>query len=456
MRVAKESIYTRATSVPSLKFEDQEMTSFAGLVVFQSLFERLGLFQSLERCCSHLANKHFYTYGTVLRCLVVHILLGYRQLRDSDHYRDDPLIKRVLRMENLPSVPTISRMLGEFDDASIDGQRRLNRELILDRLEQEKLATITLDFDGSVQSTGRHAEGTAVGFNKQKKGARSYYPLFCTVAQSGQVFDFHHRSGNVHDSNGAIAFALACVAELRRRLPGARIESRLDSAFFSDAMVRALEDIGVEYTISVPFERFAALKEMVGERRWWWATPGSQGRGSYFEKRWKPQSWQRRSRFLFVRNTVAVQNKAPIQLDLFEPREEGYEFKVVVTNKKGSAGKVVRFHEGRGYQEKIYSELKTQAQMGYIPARRLAANKVYLLASILAHNLSRELQMQASAPARPTTEKRTVRWVFEGLATLRSKVIQRAGRLTRPQGRLTLTLGTNHAVENAILHYLKT
>ena len=60
---------------------------------------------------------------------------------------------------------------------------------------------MTLDYDGSVLSTGRHAEGTAVGFNKKKKGARSYYPLFCTVAQTDQVLDVHHRPGNVHDSN---------------------------------------------------------------------------------------------------------------------------------------------------------------------------------------------------------------------------------------------------------------
>jgi hypothetical protein len=31
--------------------------------------------------------------------------------------------------------------------------------------------------------------------------------------------------------------------------------------------------------------------------------------------------------------------------------------------------------------------------------------------------------------------KRTVLWVFESLATLRRKVIQRAARLTRPQGK---------------------
>jgi hypothetical protein len=36
---------------------------------------------------------------------------------------------------------------------------------------------------------------------------------------------------------------------------------------------------------------------------------------------------------------------------------------VIVTNKLTGAGKVARFHEGRGYQEKIYGELKNQAQM---------------------------------------------------------------------------------------------
>ena len=49
---------------------------------------------------------------------------------------------------------------------------------------------------------------TAVGYNKKKKGQRSYYPLFCTVAQTGQVLDVWHRAGNVHDSNGARAFIL--------------------------------------------------------------------------------------------------------------------------------------------------------------------------------------------------------------------------------------------------------
>jgi hypothetical protein len=48
------------------------------------------------------------------------------------------------------------------------------------------------------------------------KGARSY-PLFCTVAQTGQVFDLLHDAGNVHDSHGAQAFIVHCIERIARR-----------------------------------------------------------------------------------------------------------------------------------------------------------------------------------------------------------------------------------------------
>jgi len=455
VKLAKADIYSQASSIPTLKFEEQQLTSFAGLVVFQKLFESCRLKARLQEACAHLPPRHYYSFSTILQCLIVHIVLGYRQLRESEFYREDPLVKRVLGLRWLPSVPTVSRMLSEFDDKSVAAQQALSRGLVLERLEKEALHTVTLDFDGSVQSTKRHAEGTAVGFNKERKGARSYYPLFCTVAQTGQVLDVLHRSGNVHDSKGSVEFVTTCVMTVQERLPSARLEIRMDSAFFSDAMEQRLERLGVEYTISVPFERFVVLKERIEKRMLWWQVPGAGGGSHYFENRWKPQSWAKKSRFIFIRNSVDVQNKEPLQLDLFEPVQQGHEFKVIVTNKITTAGKVARFHEGRGYQEKIYGELKNQAQMGYVPARRLVANKVYLLCSLLAHNLSRELQMQVEEPVRGTTQKRTVKWLFEELDTLRRTIVARAGRLTRPQGKLTLTLNANPIVQDALLRFLQ-
>ena len=362
-------------------------------------------------------------------------------------------MKRLLGLRQLPDVATLSRMLKEADAQSVANLRELLRELLFQRLAQLALPRITLDFDGSVQSTTRHAEGTAVGFNKKKKGARSYYPLFCTIAQTGQVLDFLHRSGNVHDSHGAQEFILACVQAVREALPGVVIEVRMDSAFFSDEIVMALEEAGIEFTVSVPFERFVELKGKIERQQavdsGWTATM------SYFEESWKPQSWKRRFRFLFIRTLAKRQQKGPIQLDLFVPHEYGYDFKVVVTNKTLSPQKVVAFHEGRGSQEGIFGELKTHCQMGYVPVRKWLGNQMYLLAGLFAHNLLRELQMMTSAPSRRTTEKRTPLWAFEELHTFRAGLLQRAGRLTRPHGKLTLTISASHWIKNRILDVLK-
>ncbi len=50
--------------------------------------------------------------------------------------------------------------------------------------------------------------------------------------------------------------------------------------------------------------------------------------------------------------------------------------------------------------------------------------------------------------------KRPAAWTFERLDTLRHRVIQRAGRLTRPQGELTLTMSANKSVRKDLMHFL--
>jgi hypothetical protein len=451
MKCSKAAIHRKTHRIPEIKFEDQRLTSFAGLVVYQSLFSRIGLKQQLAGCFRHLTVSPIFGHGVVVLLLIVHLLLGYRRLQDMRYYQDDPMVCRLLGLKRLPDVATVSRTLAGLDEASVANLRRLPRQRVLDQLGELGLARITLDFDGSVLSTGRFAEGTAVGFNRKKKGQRSYYPLFCTVAQTGQVFDVWHRPGNVHDSNGAKAFILACVREIKAILPRCIVEARMDSAFFSDDIVRMLDAEEVEFTISVPFERFAALKALIENRKRW---RHLNGQCSFFEANWKPSSWDDRYRFVFVRNQNRQQYKGAVQLDLFIPYEYGYDFKVIVTNKHISAKKALSFHNGRGAQEGVFAELKSQTQMDYIPTRRKAGNQVYLLAAVLAHNLNREMQMLCYEQERNTTERRAPLWCFEQLGTLRRKLIQRAGRLTKPQGTLTLTMSANPAVKSELLHYL--
>lgn len=66
-----------------------------------------------------------------------------------------------------------------------------------------------------VLGTTRMAEGTAVGYNRKKKGQRSYYTLFCTVAQAGQVPDACHRPGNVYDFNPlGVSFSAVSIPQI--------------------------------------------------------------------------------------------------------------------------------------------------------------------------------------------------------------------------------------------------
>jgi hypothetical protein len=445
-------VHTKVHRIPTLRFEpEQRLTSYAGLVIFQALFQRLRLRDRLRRCFAHLVVQPIFGMHTIMMLLVVHLLLGFRRLRGVDYYRHDPLVARVLGLRNLPDVSTISRGLASTDGTSVNAARAVSRDLVAERRGAEKFARVTLDFDGSVQSTTGHAEGTAVGYNKVKKGARSYYPLFCTIAQTGQFWDLHHRPGNVHDINGAAEFSLGCIRGVRAVLPRAILESRMDCAFFHEDQLRLYDGLGVEFTCSVPFERFPALKQLIEARTAWdpvdkvW---------SCFELDWKPKSWLAHFRFIALRQRKPQQRKGPLQLHLFAPVDHEYEYKVIVTNKTSGPRGTLLFHNGRGSQEKVFGEAKQHAALDLIATHTLHGNQLFTIAGMLAHNLSREIQMQDAPPLRGTEPKRPAHWEFLELGTLRQRLLHLAGRLTRPQGELTLSINDNPVIRRELLHYL--
>ena len=93
--------------------------------------------------------------------------------------------------------------------------------------------------------------------------------------------------------------------------------------------------------------------------------------------------------------------------------------------------------------------------MGYIPTKRKAGNTLWMYASILAHNLNRELQMRIRKRERGTTLKRASVYVFEQIGSFRRRLIQRAGRLTRPGGVLTLTMSASKEMGKEIMSILE-
>jgi hypothetical protein len=112
------------------------------------------------------------------------------------------------------------------------------------------------------------------------------------------------------------------------------------------------------------------------------------------------------------------------------------------------------FHNGRGSQESIFGNAKNDTALGVIPCKRLIANQAFTLASMMAHNFSKEIQMLAHPAATRAKPKRPTAWKFKKLDTIRHQIIQRAGRFTWPKGKLTLTMSSNRAVKKGLLHFM--
>ena len=143
MKYSKSEIMSRAYKIPVLKFEDQNLTSFAGLIIFQPLMLVLEIKNRLFHCFRHLNTSRIFGYHIITMLLLVHLLLGYRRLRDLSYYQDDPMVKRILGLNQLPDPSTVSRALASIDGMSIERVRELCRKLVIERLKKVAVYRLT-------------------------------------------------------------------------------------------------------------------------------------------------------------------------------------------------------------------------------------------------------------------------------------------------------------------------
>ena len=197
MKISKTQFHANVHSFPELRFEDQRLSSFSGSVVLQAFFQKLRLKDRLQECFAHRDEALVVGFRSVVLILIVHLMLGYRRLRDIDRYREDPVVLRTLGLKRMPHISTISRTLSRVDRGSAEKVRQLSCELVTARLEREQLARVTMDFDGSVILHGKICRRHGGGIQHPQKRGEKLLPVV-----------LHHRA----DGTGP-----GCVAPQRKR-----------------------------------------------------------------------------------------------------------------------------------------------------------------------------------------------------------------------------------------------
>ena len=92
MKSSKAQITAKFHKIPMVRFEDQQLTSFSGLLIFQLLFKQLNLKKRLKKCFAHLKTSPIFGRHLIVMLIIIHLLIGFRRLREVDYYRDDPIV----------------------------------------------------------------------------------------------------------------------------------------------------------------------------------------------------------------------------------------------------------------------------------------------------------------------------------------------------------------------------
>jgi hypothetical protein len=86
VKSSRAEIQAKFHKIPVIRFEDQKLTSFSGLLIFQVLFSQLRLKERLKKCFEHLKISPIFGRHLVVLLLIVHLVIGFRRLREIDYY----------------------------------------------------------------------------------------------------------------------------------------------------------------------------------------------------------------------------------------------------------------------------------------------------------------------------------------------------------------------------------
>ena len=234
----------------------QNLTDGGGLVLVRKLFDRFGLAGWIDGRANK--EKGSYRPGLMIEVWIALLLYGGGVIDDL------PLlerrgVRRIFGWIRVPDPTTFGRWLRRASERMVPLLDELLWRMVRQRWALRargvpKKLTLTLDSTVVVRY-GHKQAGAELGYNPKKRGRRSHHPLVAFVNETGDCLGVRWRAGNAHTAEGATEWLQALVGRLTSAGVG-DITVRLDKGFFSQKIVRALEELGVSFLLKVPRHRW--------------------------------------------------------------------------------------------------------------------------------------------------------------------------------------------------------
>ena len=441
MRRKKADLRCRVNDDLEMEFTGEGLTSHAGLELLMRYLRNINWNQQLRRHLGGVVSGGDFGVVSLCRVILGLLVVGGRRLRHLNFLKGDPVLLRFCSLRDLPTDRSMSTFLRMFTDKGLEALNALNADVVAHKIKALRARTLTIDVDGTVVCTGKQVGGAHRGYNPHHRKVPSYYPITAYLADSGHFLRAHNRPGNVNDGSASIGFLKDVFTQVKESLGEAyTLRFRMDGDYFKQDVIDTIDTNKAFFAIKVPFWKGLDLQNKIRQcTNWQRVEKGVDG----FTSTLTVKKWERTFNIAIFRKRVMHKTRKNYQLDLFDPDDGTFEYSAVATNLSLKLRALWRFMAGRGMHEKAIGELKTGLSFDTIPTYDYHANSTWQQFVILAHNLLANFQIETGLTQRNRTLKNTNRWPLKSIRTLRFELINRAGFLVRPKGRLTLRLQPN-------------
>lgn len=359
-------------------FTGKKLTRHAGLSPVMNYINGHMLGQQLNDLFpTEIQNATKFNNVQIMLAVVLASFVGINRLIQIATFTFDSLVIALLGLPTGLNKDVIGVRLKEFGQAGAIKLQEHLFGLTTKWLKKSRLSTITIDADSTVKTVYGNQQGAEVGFNSQKKGAKSYHPLIAFVSGIKIVVNSWFRCGSAYTSNGICEFIKQTKAILPSTIKD--VFFRADSGFFNGALFDLLESYHWTYLVKVKLKN---LKELLQSQKWI-SLHNSSIETCEFE--YKAKKWKKARRLKAVRYIKAWE-----EVDFMGTKQQVpvYECFCYCSNLDLDAFELHELYKQRSTSETWIEQVKSQLLAGATLTDNFHANDILWQLNVLAYNLS--------------------------------------------------------------------
>lgn len=330
----------------SIEYSDKKVTPFGGMVLMQRFVASTKIKEYLKELDLPVSGSNRgYDASEIIEGFWLSIWTGASRYIHCDWLRYDSTLQKIFGFEQMPSQSTYSRFFKKFTQAR---NSRVFPSLQHWFFSQIEVDNLTIDFDSTVITKYGEQEGSALGYNPNKRGRNSHHPLMAFISQTKMVANAWLRPGNTAASSNCVAFMQETFNDILQHKKIGLV--RGDSGFYTEDIMSFLETQQLHYIIATRL--YPTVKNAIWSLENW--TELAKGI-ELNEMQFKHEDGKLR-RYIVVRKRIEDRPDAGGKL-LFDDMP-GYRYSCYVTNITLPVEQIWNIYNSRADCENRIKELK--------------------------------------------------------------------------------------------------